>query len=184
MIKQHLKTIGLKVFFPILILSSCNYKTEGDTNSYEKPIGKQQNGELLKTLKEKDSLLFQIGFNQLDTLQLLSLVSEDFEFYHDLSGVTGTKAAFVQSIKSIGDLPFKTWRKLVKDSMEVYPLHKNNGQILYGAIQTGVHDFYQQHKGKQARKTSTARFTHLWILENDHWKLKRVLSYDHHHPND
>ncbi len=66
--------------------------------------------------------------------------------------------------------------------MEVFPLYKDNSQVLYGAIQNGVHDFDQQYEGEVARKTNTARFTHLWIIENGDWKLKRVLSYDHQIP--
>ena len=66
--------------------------------------------------------------------------------------------------------------------MEVFPLYKDNGQVLYGVIQTGVHDFYQQDEGEDAHKTTTARFTHLWVVENGNWKLKRVLSYDHQVP--
>jgi hypothetical protein len=27
--------------------------------------------------------------------------------------------------------------------------------------------------------TSKASFTHLWLLEQNTWKLRRVLSYDH-----
>ena len=41
---------------------------------------------------------------------------------------------------------------------------------------------YQQNEGEDTRKTNTARFTHLWIIENGAWKLKRVLSYDHQIP--
>ena len=66
--------------------------------------------------------------------------------------------------------------------MEVFPLCTDNKQKLYGAIQNGIHDFYQQEKGEKARKTNTAKFTHLWIIEDGDWKLKRVLSYDHQIP--
>jgi CubicO group peptidase (beta-lactamase class C family) len=30
--------------------------------------------------------------------------------------------------------------------------------------------------------TSTAKFTHVWLWENENWLLKEVLSFDHHEP--
>ena len=178
------------ILFLIITCVGCsnNIKKNADETLLDEPdetvLESSENQELFNTIKEKDSLLFQLGFNQIDTLQVASLTSEDFEFYHDEHGITASKDAFVNDIKGIKDLPFKTWRTLVKGSMEVFPLYKNNSQELYGAIQNGVHDFYQQNDGEKERKTNTARFTHLWIIENGDWKLKRVLSYDHRIPNE
>jgi len=57
---------------------------------------------------------------------------------------------------------------------------------LYAAIQIGIHQFYETTatKGqpllkKNEKLVGKAKFTHLWILENNEWKLKRALSYDH-----
>jgi hypothetical protein len=168
-----LKPISLAL---IIALFSCANK---DIHTAEL---NPENQKLFNLIKEKDSLLFQIGFNQVDTLQVSVMTSNDFEFYHDEHGVTETKNRFVNNINGIKELPFKTWRTLVEGSMEVFPLYKDNSQVLYGAIQNGVHDFYQQNEGEDALKTNTARFTHLWIIENGDWKLKRVLSYDHQIP--
>ena len=137
---------------------------------------------LFNIIAEKDSLLFQIGFNQIDTSILALLVSDDFEFYHDEHGITETKPAFLKSVSTISGLPFKTWRILNRESIQVFPMYRNNSQDLYGAIQTGTHEFYQQHEGENAKKTSIARFTHLWVIENNNWKLKRVFSYNHQLP--
>ncbi len=60
--------------------------------------------------------------------------------------------------------------------MTVFEL-KNNSK-LYGAIQKGKHTFQQKIDGKM-KTVGIADFTHVWILENTHWKLKRVLSYNH-----
>ena len=54
---------------------------------------------------------------------------------------------------------------------------KNNGE-LYGAIQKGKHNFQEKQNGKLIT-VGIADFTHLWILESNIWKLKRVLSYNH-----
>lgn len=137
--------------------------------------------ELFKLISAKDSLLFQIGFNQIDTLMVASLVADDFEFYHDEHGITDSKDSFVQNIEGIRTLPFKTWRTLVEGSTEVYPLYTDDQQ-LYGAIQHGIHEFYQQHEGEEAKRTNVAKFTHLWRKTHGVWELSRVLSYDHEVP--
>ena len=101
---------------------------------------------------EKDSLPFQIGFNKIDTSQIAALTAKDFEFYHDEQGITETKQDFIERTASIEDLQFKTWRILKKESMEVFPVYTDNKQKLYGAIQNGIHDFYQQEKGVSFKK--------------------------------
>ena len=60
----------------------------------------EKSTELYKTIKEKDSLLFNIGFNNCDITQFKKLVSDNFEFYHDQGGITNSKAEFIQSIEN------------------------------------------------------------------------------------
>ena len=57
--------------------------------------------------------------------------------------------------------------------LKVYPL--NN----YGAIEIGVHRFYQLLPGKPEKLVEVSQFTHVWKKEEGGWKLSRVLSYDH-----
>jgi hypothetical protein len=57
---------------------------------------------LYKTLKQKDSLLFNASFNTCDLAELERLVSDDFEFYHDKGGVMGTKAEFIETHRGGG----------------------------------------------------------------------------------
>lgn len=134
--------------------------------------------ELYKTAKKLDSLIFDIGFNKCDLSHYNSIVSNDLEFYHDKGGITSGKEAFTASIKNnICGGPNKVKRELVANSMKVYPLYNNN--VLYAFIQEGEHDFYELYQGKW-NKGSRAKFTILWILEGKDWKMKRVLSYDHH----
>lgn len=138
----------------------------------------EKDSELYKVIREKDSLLFNLGFNNCDITQFENLLSENFEFYHDQGGITSSKADFISEIKNrLCKLPYKPKRVLSEKSMEVYPLRKNG--VLYGAIQTGIHDFYAVEDGKPEYHSSIARFTHLWILENGDFKLTKGLSYDH-----
>ena len=144
------------------------------------PCGAQQktHDELAQTIKSNDSLLFEVGFNRCDLRPFELLVSNNFEFYHDQSGITRSKSTFVASIKNgLCKLDYQAKRVLVDSSLEIYPLM--NAAELYGAIQSGIHHFYALEPGKAARLTSTAKFTHVWLLENGQWKLARGLSFDH-----
>ena len=138
----------------------------------------EENSELYQTLRAKDSLLFNVGFNTCDISQFEALVSEDMEFYHDQSGITNSKADFIAGTENgLCKLPYQARRYLVEGSLQVFPM--NNNGVLYGAIQTGEHRFYAKYPEKEEVLTSTAIFTHLWLLEEGEWRLSRVLSYDH-----
>ncbi|MEH0154477.1 hypothetical protein V6R21_10055 [Limibacter armeniacum] len=128
-----------------------------------------EDSDLFRVLKEKDSLMFDVGFNECNLDQIESLLPEHFEFYHDKDGITNTRIAFIQTLKEnlCSSGKNTTKRILEQGSMEVFPLY-NNG-VLYGAIQTGRHSF----------GSVEARFTNLWLLENDEWKPFRMISYDH-----
>ncbi|MBB6370835.1 nuclear transport factor 2 family protein [Chryseobacterium shigense] len=134
--------------------------------------------ELYKTAKKLDSLIFDIGFNKCDLSHYDTVISDDLEFYHDKGGITEGKTAFIASIKNnICGSPNKVRRDLVPNSMKVYPLYSNNA--LYAFVQEGEHEFFEFSNAKWV-KGSRAKFTILWLLENKQWKMKRVLSYDHH----
>lgn len=141
-----------------------------------------ENSDLFKTLKAKDSLIFNVGFNHCDVSQFKNLVADDFEFYHDKSGVLNSKEEFINSIENglcSKTNPYKARRELITGSLEVYPLYKNGE--LYGALQNGKHKFFEQFEGKETAG-SIAQFSHLWILEQKQWKIKRVLSFNHQEP--
>lgn len=134
--------------------------------------------ELFISLKAQDSIFFERGFNQCDLEYLESVVADDLRFYHDQSGVQDRKVFFENTKKYIcGSSDQKPIRKVEESSLVVYPLYQNGN--LYGAIQHGEHHFYIREKGKEDVYTSSAKFTHVWLLENEVWKLSEVLSYDH-----
>lgn len=134
--------------------------------------------EVYKTLQANDSLLFDRSFNKCETQYLNQLIAEDFEFYHDKGGITNSKADFIAIIKNGICNPNNTTksRRELVGKLEVFPLY-NNG-TLYGALQNGVHKFFETTNEKEVAG-SIAKFSHLWILENDIWTLKRVISFDH-----
>jgi hypothetical protein len=144
-------------------------------------IGQADTSQLFKTLKANDSLLFSIGFNTCDIAQFENLVADTFEFYHDVTGITSSKKAFIDGIKNgLCNMAYKARRELVENTLTVYPLKKDG--VLYGAVQTGEHKFYVIEKDKPEYLTSTAKFTHIWLLVNGVWKLSRAISYNHVQP--
>jgi CubicO group peptidase (beta-lactamase class C family) len=139
--------------------------------------------ELYKTIKSKDSLLFNVGFNTCDISQFDRLLSPNFEFFHDKDSISDKKT-FIHNLRNglcISPDTYQSRRELVAGSTEIYPLYKN--KVLYGAVQMGVHKFYETIDKKKEVFGSTAKFTSVWLLENGQWQLNRCLSYDHQTEN-
>ena len=143
----------------------------------------EKNSKLYKAIMSRDSLLFNIGFNTCDVSQFENLLSNNFEFYHDKDSIQD-RTLFLKNIRKGLCGSTKTYqarRDLVPDSTEIYPLSKNG--VLYGALQIGIHQFFESTPEGKDKFGSTARFTHVWILENGIWKLRRSFSYDHQETN-
>ena len=137
--------------------------------------------ELYFILKEKDSIMFERSYNQLDTSVLEDMATEDVEFYHDQGGATYTRQAFINGMKGLGNLSYKARREVKQGSIEVYPMYKNGE--LYAGILKGEHSFYAKEPNEKPEYlTSTAKYTTLWVLENNSWKMSRIYSYDHQSP--
>jgi len=135
-----------------------------------------KNSNLYKTLKSKDSIIFERAFNRCELEKLKPIINENFEFYHDIVGIQNKKE-FMNAVKhNLCSNPGKHKRQLVENSLSVFEMKNNN--TLYAAIQKGKHTFQQKIDGEM-KTTGIADFTHLWVLENNTWKLKRVLSYNH-----
>jgi CubicO group peptidase (beta-lactamase class C family) len=141
-----------------------------------------KNSELFLTMKKQDSIFFERSFNLCDFEYLNKAIHKDLGFYHDQSGIQNRESFLENTKKYIcSDSNRKPIRKVVDESLEVFPLY-NNG-VLYGVIQNGIHDFYIREANKADLHTSRARFTSLYLLENGNWLLKEVLSYDHNEPS-
>jgi len=139
-----------------------------------------KNSEIFNTLKDKDSILFKVGFNKCEIEKSANLMTNDLEFYHDNSGVSNSRAEFITAMKSgicRPDNKKKVYRFLVNESLEVFPMY-DNGK-LYGALQNGKHYFSTSESMTYDKSDNYALFSHLWMIENGEWKLKRVISYNH-----
>jgi len=141
----------------------------------------KKDSKLFRQFEIQDSTFFERGFNQCDLVYLENHISDDLKFYHDQSGFQDRAAFFENTRKYICTTSgIKPIRKVDANSLEVFPLY-DNGK-LYGAIQHGIHYFYLREEGKEDLWTSTAKFTSVWVFENEIWKLSEVLSYDHQNP--
>ncbi len=184
-IKSTILFLGL-----FILLTNCKQQNEAQLETKNDQVHGRleisnhstEKSKLYYLLKEKDSLMFELSYNQLDTSILEELATDDIEFYHDQGGATYTKKDFINGMKGLGTLSYKARRELVKGSTEVFPMHKNGE--LYAAILKGEHAFYaKEPNNKPEYLTSTAKYTVMWILVNDEWKMSRIYSYDHQVPN-
>lgn len=140
----------------------------------------QNDADLEKLIRQKDSLFWN-AYNTCQLNGLEEFFTSDLEFYHDMGGVTLGVAAMVESIKNNLCNPnkdFRLRRKALEETVKVYPLKKDGA--IYGAIISGEHVFYIRQNGKPEQLDGQALFNNLWILQNGSWKMKRILSYNHH----
>lgn len=159
---------SINPYLLLLFLASFSLSAQVDEKS-----------DIYKTIISRDSLLFKVGFNTCDINQFETLLTEDFEFFHDEDSISNKKK-FLYNLRNGLCTPSKTYqlrRDLIPGTTEIYPLYKN--KVLYGAIQIGMHQFYRITTDKKETPGSIGRFTHLWLLQKGTWKLSRSLSYDH-----
>jgi hypothetical protein len=159
----------LSVLAFILFAGSAVAQTAG-------PAPTQQ---LTDEIRAADLALFSAFFDRCDVKALESMVTEDFEMFHDKGGrVAASGAEFIKNITGTCErqktgADYRARRELVASSLKVYPL--NN----YGAVETGEHRFYKLTPGKPEELVEISLFTQVWKKEGSMWKLARVVSYDH-----
>jgi len=158
-------------YFPVLLFFFGNIHAQIDKNS-----------ELFLELKKQDSIFFERGFNNCDMAYLEKSVDDGLKFYHDKGGFQDKKLFLERTKENICSNPLKKpIRKVVPESLEVFPLYDNGN--LYGAIQTGEHQFYIREPDKKDVLGGRAKFTTVWTKKDGNWLMSDVLSYDHGEPN-
>lgn len=135
-------------------------------------------GELESAIVERDAELFDIVFARCEPARLRSMVTRDFEMYHDRDGVVARSAGpfIADYAKECTGRTAEGWRsrrELVRESLVVAPVPG------FGAIEDGEHRFYERKGNGPERLAGEAHFTHLWALTKDGWKLARVFSFSH-----
>lgn len=135
-----------------------------------------RSGKLYEELAKMDSIVFSVVYT-CNPARSATFFTDDLEFYHDKGGPMVSLKTFVENLEKnfCGNGP-KLRREVVPGTLQVFPMDN------YGAIQSGEHFFYVTENGQPEKLTGRARFTHLWQLKNNEWKIARVLSYDHREP--
>ncbi len=135
---------------------------------------------LVEAITRADAALFGAVFDRCDATTVRALVTDDFEFHHDRGGlVAASGERFADVIRQQcehrrrGDEPASR-RELVPGTLAVYPVGDT------GAIETGVHRFYERDAKGGETLVGAARFLHVWRNDHGTWRVARVASYDHY----
>lgn len=134
---------------------------------------------LTAALAARDAEFFSLLFEGCDADALGSMLTSDFEMYHDRDGVVARNAgellAGYREFCTQRQAPdaWRSRRALVASTLNVHPVPG------YGAIEDGEHLFYERQGEGPERLAGHARFTQLWRLDGGAWKLARVFSYAH-----
>jgi len=131
-----------------------------------------------KIILQRDSL-FWVDYNTCQVDDMRNYLTDGVEFYHDKGGPTVGYEPLANALKKniCGVAGLKIRREAVPGTVKVYVMM--NGNTIYGALISGDHRFYQKEGDKPEKWTGVAKFMQLWVLDNNIWKMSRVLSYDH-----
>jgi ketosteroid isomerase-like protein len=140
------------------------------------PGGSDRNatsGELFERIARMDTAIFD-AFNAHDVERLMTMFTDDLEFYHDTGGLTDYRQTQENFKKMFAGTP-DIRRDLVKGSLEVYPVKD------HGAIEIGEHRFC--HKENSKDECGIFKFAMIWRKSGESWKISRVISYGHQPPH-
>lgn len=134
---------------------------------------------LASAVSAADARFFDVYFNQCDPERLRTMVTDDFEMYHDRGGVVARSAEpFIEDYRRACTAraapdAWRSRRELVASSLHVDPVPG------FGAIEEGDHLFYERRGDGPERLAGRAHFLQLWQQTEDGWRLSRVFSYAH-----
>ncbi|WP_369061342.1 nuclear transport factor 2 family protein [Caulobacter sp. 73W] len=134
---------------------------------------------LEETLAKRDAEFFEVFFQGCDPARLRTMVTDDFEFFHDKDGLVATSGdGFIADYAESCEAKQKpdAWnsrRELTAGTMKVWPAGS------YGAFEQGEHTFHERQGQGAFKLVGKAAFTQVWKLEDGAWKLARVFSYAH-----
>ncbi len=158
------------LLFVVLHLTSV-VVTFGQT--VEQTLAKKKaatSGELFETISRMDAAVFA-AFNAHDVERLMTMFTDDLEFYDDGSGGPKSRRECADDFSKVFARVPGLQRELLRETLEVYPLQG------YGAIEVGEHRFCHQENGKA--DCGVTKFSMVWRKNGEIWQLARVLSYAH-----
>lgn len=131
----------------------------------EIPEYKPADTTLYNTIKAKDKQFFD-AYNNCDLETQAELLSEDIEFFHDVSGLSTSKADILKATET--NICGKVKRILIEGSIEVYKI--NN----YGAVEIGYHKFFNAKEPNS--KSIPSKFIVIWKLTDENWQMTKIIS--------
>lgn len=160
---MKINTIIFTLLISTISFLSCQteqHKASDGTKEYT-PVDKN----LYDLIVSLDKAYFD-AYNACDLKKQNSMYSEEIEFFHDQGGLTTSRQEIIDAIEK--NICGKVTRELVKGSIEVYPIKD------YGAVQIGLHKFYNNQEPDAPSKPS--KFIMMWKNENSDWKITKVIS--------
>jgi len=128
----------------------------------------------------RDAEFFALFFEGCDPARVRTMIADDIEMYHDKDGFVwrGAEGVIADYAKACEERrrsgAWRSRRELLPGSLRVDPVPG------YGAIEGGVHLFYERRGDGPERLAGRARFTQLWALATDGtWRLARIFSFAH-----
>ena len=134
---------------------------------------------LTEAVAARDAEFFELFFLGCDPERLATMLTPDFEMYHDRGGVVATDATSIidgyrrSCEERRAPDAWRSRRELLRPTLNVHPVPG------FGAIEDGEHQFYERRGDGPERLVGHARFTQVWKLAPDGWRLSRVFSYAH-----
>jgi hypothetical protein len=126
---------------------------------------------LFADISAMDAAVFD-SFNRCSSPEELqkhaSYFDPEVEFYHDTGGVTWNREDMLANTEKHACGNYR--RELVPDSLRIFPVKE------FGAIEQGVHRFCRFDTGAC---DGMADFVIVWRLQDDKWRVTRILSYGH-----
>ena len=164
-----LKPLQVAIFFALAVQLSVSQAADSK-DSWESEV------------RQADAAFWKAAFNECDLKKIPGLITDDFEFFHDVIGVVHGKRSFVTlTQKNVCSIPnVKLRREAVDGTVSIEPLRDiQAGNKVYGAVITGNHRFFGSEKGAPEVLEGEARFVHVMLLKKGAWKLARAISYSH-----
>ena len=134
---------------------------------------------LTEAIVARDAEFFALYFTGCDPARLRMMLAPDLEFYHNKGGFVFRDAeAMVADYakECAAKKPPDAWRsrrELARDSLRVDPVPG------HGAIADGEHYFYERKGDGPEKRVGYGRFTIVWALSPDGWRMSRALSFAH-----
>ena len=134
---------------------------------------------LTEQIAARDAEFFELFFQGCDPERLRTMLADDVEMYHDRGGLVFRSAdqMVADYRKSCEERKkpdaWRSRRELVRASLHVDPVPG------HGAIEDGQHLFYERRGEGPEKRVGRARFTQLWVLSPEGWRLSRIFSYAH-----